>query len=281
LENILTIDLEEWYHPEYVRKSVRVKRKGRMRESIDLTMRLLEESKAVATFFVVGEIAEKHPDIIEKIIDGGHEVAFHGYNHEPLWQSDPVKFCSEIKKFNSLISGRCIGFRAPSFSLRNGTIWALKVLEEMNFLYDSSVFPSQTPLYGVPRAPVKPYKPSSMDITMEDEDGKLWEFPVLVYPFPGANLPMSGGFFLRLLPTFIVKKTIKKMNKLGFPATIYVHSWELDKGTPRLRLGPYASFVTYFNRDGTLRKLRALLSSFRFTSVRNYMLDNYMLEYGI
>jgi polysaccharide deacetylase family protein (PEP-CTERM system associated) len=241
-------------------------------------LRLLDKGNAVATFFVVGEIVEKHPDIIEKIIGEGHEIAFHGYYHEPLWESDAVKLRLEIEKFNSLIKKKCAGFRAPSFSLRNETRWTLKVLEEMSFLYDSSIFPSKTPLYGVSRAPIRPYRVSENDVTMEDENGKLWEFPVLVYPFPGANLPISGGFFLRFFPLYVLIKTIKKMNRLGFPAVLYIHSWELDEGTPKLKLGPYASFVTYFNRKGTLRKLRELLLCFPFTSIRNYMRERRILR---
>lgn len=271
MDNILTIDLEEWYHPEYVRRLAPVDGKERASESVSQTLHLLDECASTATFFVVGEIAEKHPELIEKIIENGHEVAFHGYHHKPLWEIDASRLRLEIEKFNSLVNRQCIGFRAPSFSLKNETRWALKVLEEMGFLYDSSVFPSKTPLYGLPQAPTKPYKPSDKDITVEDKNGKLWEFPVLVYPLVGANLPMGGGFFLRLFPAYILKKTIKRMNRFGFPAVIYIHSWELDKRTPRLKLGPYASFVTYYNIQETRKKLKRLLSSFHFKSVRDHM----------
>jgi len=219
----------------------------------------------------VGEIAEKHPELIEKISEDGHEIAFHSYHHEPLWRINAKIFHSEIEKFNSVIHEKCRGFRAPSFSLNNKTKWALTVLEDAGFLYDSSIFPSRTPLYGVSGAPIRPYKPSSEDVTKEDPDAKLWEFPLLVYSPMGLKIPMAGGFYLRFFPTYTLKKAIKKMNKRGFPAVLYVHNWELDSQTPKLKLGPYASFVTYHNVQETEKKLKHVIGSFTFSTVRDYI----------
>jgi len=271
LDNILTIDLEEWHHPEYVRSKIFQVEQERISESSKITLQLLKECKVSATFFVVGEIAEKHPELIENISEDGHEIAFHGYHHEPLWRLNAKIFHSEIEKFNSVIHEKCGGFRAPSFSLNNKTKWALTVLEDAGFLYDSSIFPSRTPLYGVSGAPIRPYKPSSEDIAKEDLDAKLWEFPLLVYPLIGLKIPTAGGFFLRFFPTYILKRTIRKINKRGFPAVLYVHNWELDPQTPKIKLGPYASFVTYHNVQETEKKLKHIIGNFTFSTVRDYI----------
>jgi polysaccharide deacetylase family protein (PEP-CTERM system associated) len=271
LNSILTIDLEEWSHPEYVRKFAPENAKERASESIAATLHLLSQCDSKATFFVVGEIAEKHPELIDRIIETGHEVAFHGYHHEQLWKIDAETYRLELEKFNSLTKQKCIGYRAPSFSLNNTTRWALKALEDAGFKYDSSVFPTKTPLYGVPGAPTRPYKPSHDDIAKEDEHTKLWEFPLLTYSIIGLRMPIAGGFYLRLFPTRLIKRAIRKANSEGFPAVVYVHSWELDLKTPKLKIGRYRSFVTYHNIEQTGKKLKSILSSSKFTCFREYL----------
>ena len=270
MDNILTIDLEEWYHPEYVKNKAPTNKEERATESVDKTLQLLSEYDVDATFFVVGELAEKHPEILERISENGHEIAFQGYYHEPLWKLNAETLQLEIEKFNSFTK-KCIGFRAPSFSLNNKTKWALKVLEDAGYKYDSSIFPTKTPLYGVWGAPIRPYKPSYEDVTEEDGNVKLWEFPLLVYPFVGLRIPVAGGFYLRFFPAGLIKRAIEKVNKHGFPAVIFLHSWELDPETPRLNLGPYKSFITYHNIEQVRKKLKCILSDFRFISCRNYM----------
>lgn len=271
LKNILSVDLEEWFDPEYVRCKAPQKREECIQESLKKTLDLLKEYKTKATCFVLGELAERHPELVEQIIESGHEVAFHGYNHEPLWNKTAELLKREIDAFGSLVSDECIGFRAPSFSLNNKTKWALKILEDAKYKYDSSVFPARSPLYGVPGAPTRPYKPSKEDISKEDESSNLWEFPPLVYALTGLRIPAAGGFYLRFLPTSIVKRAVKKMNKKGLPAVLFFHSWELDPNTPRLKIGFYRSFVTYHNLEEMERRLRSLLSEFEFTNFREYM----------
>jgi polysaccharide deacetylase family protein (PEP-CTERM system associated) len=272
--NILTIDLEEWYHPEYVRKETPPYGNERIQHSLKTTLDLLSARNTKSTFFIVGELAEKHPEIMESIMENNHEIAFHGYHHEPLWKMDPEVYRSELKKFNTLTKEKCVGFRAPSFSLNNKTKWALKILEDAGFKYDSSVFPTKTLLYGVWGAPTRPYKPSHEDIAKEDEHTKLWEFPLLIYSAAGLRIPIAGGFYLRLFPTNLIKRAIRKANRQGFPAVVFVHTWELDPETPRLKIGPYKSFVTYHNIEQTGKKLKSILCDFEFTCFRQYMEEN-------
>ena len=271
LKNILSVDLEEWYHPEYVKNKAIKTPVERMPQSLNKILQLLKAYNVSATFFIVGELVEKHPEIVEEINEKGHEVAFHGYYHKPLWKLNADAFELEVKKFNSLIREKCLGFRAPSFSLNNETKWAIEVLENAHYIYDSSIFPAKTFLYGVQKAPMKPYKLCHEDVTKEDESGKLWEFPLLVYPIMGLRIPAAGGFYLRLFPARLIEKAVKKMNKRGVPAVIYIHNWELDPKTPRLKLGIYRSFVTYHNTKKTEKKMKHLLSRFKFTSLKFHM----------
>jgi hypothetical protein len=170
-----------------------------------------------------------------------------------------------------LVSEKCVGFRAPSFSLNNRTRWALKVLENCGYKYDSSLFPAKTPLYGVWNAPIFPYKPSYENVLKKDENVKLWEFPLLVYPLKGIRVPAAGGFYMRVFSVSLIIRAIEKLNKKGFPAVIFFHNWELDPETPRPRLGLYKYFVTYHKLKETSKKLEHLLSRFRFMGIREYM----------
>lgn len=269
--NILTVDLEDWYHPEYVKGQTWSRKEERIQHSLKITLDLLDGLNINATFFVVGELAERHPEIIEEIRRKHHEIAFHGYYHEPFWNLNPGKLRNEIERFNSLIKEKCIGFRAPSFSLSNKTKWALKVLEDCGYEYDSSLFPAKTPLYGVWNAPTAPYKPSLEDLTRNDETARLWEFPMLVYSMNGIKVPVAGGFYLRFFSVSLIARAIRKLNRQGFPAVIFFHNWELDPETPRLKLGLYKYFVTYHKLKETRSKLEILLSQFKFIGIAEYM----------
>ena len=269
------MDVEGWYHPEYVKRKVPKNKEERIIQSLKITFQLLSQYDVNATFFIVGELVEKYPEMIEMISEKGYELGFHGYYHEPLWALNADAFRRQVMKFNSkvqsIIGGKCSGFRAPSASLDNRTLWALDILEENGYLYDSSVFPSKTPLYGVPTAPIIPYHPSSRNIADQDEDRRLIEFPALVYPVLGLRIPTGGGFYLRLLPPSVIKKAVDKMNKRGFPAVLSFHTWEVDPDTPRLRLGLIKSFITYYNLNATRKKMKFLLSKFQFVSFKDYL----------
>ena len=270
VQNILSIDVEEIFHAEYC-KSSGEDTEYRSAENIPLILDMLKDFEVSVTFFMVGELAEKYPEILRMIKDEGHEIAFHSWSDKSLWEQTEDSFRAELRKFMRLYPN-CMGYRAPFFSLDRRSAWILKVLEEEGMKYDSSIFPAKTPLYGVPEAPIKPYRPSKDDLVAEDDEG-IWEFPLLVYSFMGIPIPAAGGFYLRLMPS-LVKRSIRAMNAKAHPAVIYVHNWELDPGTPRLRLNRYHSFVTYHNIEKTERSLRRLLSDFDFTSFENYLADN-------
>jgi hypothetical protein len=142
------------------------------------------------------------------------------------------------------------------------------------YKYDSSIFPVRTPLYGHWRAPNRPYKISHDNVTCEDDNSRLWEFPLLVYSLAGIRIPAAGGFYLRFLPTDLISRAIYKTNRHGFPAVLFFHNWELDPEIPRIELDLYRSFVTYQKLGETEHKLRYLLSKFKFSTIESYMADN-------
>ena len=227
--NILGIDFEDWYHPELIKKNIKnEKHNPTVINGIDKILELLRKHDTLATFFVVGELLEIKPEIFDKIIENGHEIGFHTMYHDRLDSSGyKEKFHDEIKKFAELTNHKSRGFRAPTFSLNNNSSWAIDVLAENGYVYDSSVVPAKTSMYGLPDAQESPYKITSKNIEKDNSNGTLIEFPLLVTNFLGKKIPAAGGFYLRTLPTRITKNAIKNYEKQGMPASFYIHSWEL------------------------------------------------------
>jgi len=272
--NILGIDFEEWYHPELIKQNIKnEKHTPSVINGIDKILDLLRKHETFATFFVVGELLEIQPEIFDKIIENDHEIGFHTMYHDRLDSPGfKEKFSTEIKKFAELTDHKSRGFRAPTFSLNNASSWAIDVLEENNYMYDSSVVPAKTSLYGSPNAEHKPYKITSKSIEKNDSSGKLIEFPLLVTKFLGKKIPAGGGFYLRTLPTKIIKNAIKNYQKQEIPATFYIHSWELTpEYMPKIQLPVKENFVTYHNIGKAYTRMNELLQQFQFTSFSNFI----------
>ena len=270
IENILSIDVEEIFHIEYLNNSIE-KSHYRSIENLPPILDLLGENDISATFFIVGEIAEKYPEILRMIEEEGHEIAFHGWCNTPLWDHNFESFSSEVEKFLSIYPN-CRGYRAPFFSINKHSGWVLRVLENFGFDYDSSVFPVKTPLYGSSNAPLHPYKPSKNQLFTYSEKG-IMEFPLLVYSILGFRIPAAGGFYLRTMPS-LVDRSIRSRNNEGYPGVIYIHNWELDPETPKINLGFYRNFITYWNIDKSVKFLKKILKDFNFTSFKRYLIDN-------
>jgi len=272
--NILGIDFEEWYHPELIKQNIKnEKHTPSVINGIDKILDLLRKHETFATFFVVGELLEIQPEIFDKIIENDHEIGFHTMYHDRLDSPGfKEKFSTEIKKFAELTDHKSRGFRAPTFSLNNASSWAIDVLEENNYMYDSSIVPAKTSLYGSPNAEHKPYKITSKSIEKNDSSGKLIEFPLLVTKFLGKKIPAGGGFYLRTLPTKIIKNAIKNYQKQEIPATFYIHSWELTpEYMPKIQLPIKENFVTYHNIGKAYTRMNELLQQFQFTSFSNFI----------
>ena len=272
--NLLGIDFEDWYHPELVQKYVKDKKhEPRMFKGIDKILDMLRKNDTLATFFIVGELLESNPEIFDKIIKNDHEIAFHTMYHTKIDSPDfKQSFHKEIAKFSDLTNKKSKGFRAPTFSLNETSSWIIDSLSKFDYVYDSSVVPAKTDLYGLPNAQSKPYRISSNSLEKDTVDGKLIEFPLLVTKFLGKKIPAAGGFYLRSLPMRVIKNAIKNYEKQRIPASFYIHSWELTpEYMPKIELPYKENFVTYHNINKAHGRMSELLKEFEFTSFSDYI----------
>ncbi|MFN2532270.1 MAG: XrtA system polysaccharide deacetylase [Pyrinomonadaceae bacterium] len=269
LKNALSIDLEDWFCVHNL--SAAIHRDDwdscelRVRENTEKILTLLERHRTKATFFVLGWIAERVPDLIREVEQKGHEIGVHGYNHLLLTEITPDEFDKDLQRALDAITKAGVktrprGFRAPSFTIvENTKVWALPILEKHNFTYDSSVFPiGFHPDYGIVDSPLRPYKITE----------NLYEFPMSVLDVLGRRFPFSGGGYFRIFPYAYTKYCMKKLNSQGHPAVFYLHPWELDPDQPRIKeLSRMQKFRHYRNLDLTEARLARLLSDFSFTTI--------------
>ena len=272
--NILGIDFEDWFHPELIQKYISKEgNEPRVVEGINKIIELLRKNETKATFFVVGELLEFKPELLDIILENEHEIAFHTMKHTRIdLPNRREQFQDEIKQFDKLTGGRSKGFRAPSFSLNNNSSWLIDVLEENNYEYDSSVVPVKTSMYGMPNAERKPYKISRNFLEGDSTVGKIIEFPLLVTKFLGKKIPAGGGFYLRTLPLRVIENAIKSYEKEKIPGVFYIHSWELTpEFMPRINLSKKDNFITYHNIDKAYNKMEDLLKKYEFTSFEFFL----------
>jgi peptidoglycan-N-acetylglucosamine deacetylase len=271
--NALTIDLEDWFHPELVRGHLDSGLpEGRLPEIVPSLLSLLNRYRVKATFFILGEVASQFPSLVQRIDEEGHEIGCHGMSHLMLGDLGQEGFKKELKDFRNLIRKilgdvTIRGYRAPTFSLNPNTRWALPILRDFGYRYDSSIFPKKlfwNPLYGLDHAPRRPYRISFDDLRREDPESPLWEFPAAIAQVVGIDLPVSGGFYLRALPAFLFRWALKRINEEG-PFYVYLHPWELDERTPRVTLPFLSGKATYYGIKGAFPKLEGLLKMFSFS----------------
>ena len=272
--NILGIDFEDWFHPELIHKhNTTNKNEPKVVEGIDKIIELLRKNETKATFFVVGELLEYKPELLDKILENEHEIAFHTMKHNRIdLPGRKEEFQNEIKKFDQITKGKSKGFRAPSFSLNKNSSWLIDVLEKNNYKYDSSVVPVKTSMYGIPNAEKKPYNISGEFLEGNSIQGKIIEFPLLVTKFLGKKIPAGGGFYLRTLPLRVIKNAIKSYQEENIPGVFYIHSWELTpEFMPRISLPKKDDFITYHNINKAYPKMKELLEEFEFTSFEDFL----------
>ena len=267
--NILTIDVEDWYMDTDI--STWDCYEDRTVESTNKILKILNELNIQATFFVLGYVAEHFPGLVEEIKDKGHEIATHGYSHTSIKKQTPSEFemdlLKSIRTLEQITKDKIRGHRACEFTITEETSWAIDIMKKNGLKYDSSIFPVKTPLYGVPTATLYPYHISSSNITRDNPEEDFLEFPLSVYKIPivHKNIPIAGGFYLRLFPYWFIKHAIRKINKIGQPAIFYIHPWEFDPKQPRIdELKGYH----YYNLPRTETKFKKLLKDFKFISVR-------------
>jgi polysaccharide deacetylase family protein (PEP-CTERM system associated) len=268
--NALSFDLEEWYHSELVqgKRSPFSQAEEATRPILDL----LDRYQTKASFFVVGEVAEQNPHLIRSIYEGGHEIGCHSFSHKLVWNLDESLFRAELERFHSVMEDilgqvKIKGFRAPCFSIDNRNIWALKVLRDAGYQYDTSIFPLKiNPLYGISGAPTRPYRISLEDVRKEDAQSPLLEFPLCPLKIGGLKIPISGGFYLRASPRLFLHWGLRRINR-SQPFLVYFHPWEGYAKTPRFKLPLFNRVISYYGIHSALKKLEFLLKHFKFGRV--------------
>lgn len=268
--HLLSFDVEEYFQVEAAARAGVAPEAWntyprRLAPAVDRALRALADHGASATFFVLGWVGRQQPDLVRRIAEAGHEVASHGMGHRMLQHLDAAAFRDELAESRRLLedlAGRSVrGYRAPTFSVTHATAWAIDVLAEAGYGYDSSVFPIRHDRYGVPGAPTAPH-------TARGPGGaSLLEIPPLTLRLAGVNWPVGGGGYLRLLPRRVPARALRKAAARGTPGMLYLHPWELDPDQPVLPMSRAGRFRHRVGLRRTEDKLRWLLQRFRFTSV--------------
>jgi polysaccharide deacetylase family protein (PEP-CTERM system associated) len=274
VHNVISVDVEEFYHAEIFRRGLGSKRpatfESRVERSVDDLLTLFDRHGARGTFFVLGDVAVRHPKLVRRILAFGHEIASHGDAHESVSRQTSLEFRVDIRiakaRLEDVIGQRVIGYRAPNFSIGPDQPWAFPILAEEGFEYDSSVFPIVHDRYGQPDAPRVPY------IAWRDRSSYLVEFPIGTVRLGGINLPMSGGGYFRLLPFALTRAGIQRVNlRERQPVMFYLHPWEIDGGQPRPPMPWRYRTRHYVGIEGLPDKLDRLLSHFAFDTARDVL----------
>jgi polysaccharide deacetylase family protein (PEP-CTERM system associated) len=271
----MTVDVEDYFHVSALAQSIKRSewdtREYRAETSTRKLLGLFADHGVSATFFVLGWVARRSPGLVKEIHAAGHEVACHGLSHELVYRQSPEVFAEETRVSKQLledtIGAEVSGYRAASWSITRQSLWALDVIRELGFRYDSSVFPIRHDRYGIPGAPQRPghvRTPAGYDLV---------EFPPSTVTMFGMRLPVAGGGYFRLLPYWLTRSGLRRINAERQPFIFYLHPWEVDPQQPRVPAAWLSRFRHYTNLDKTEPRLRALLGEFRCTTVRNVLAD--------
>lgn len=273
--NLLTIDVEDWFHTSalesYISREQWDAQESRIERNLIQLLDVLHQREIKATFFILGWVAARYPQLVKDIAAAGHEIASHGWRHQLIYHLDPTTFQDYTRRAKQLledITGQeVLGYRATSFSVVKKTLWALDIIKEAGFRYDSSIFPIRHhDLYGMADVPRFPFR----------HDNGLLEIPPSTVTVGGKNIPFGGGGYFRLYPYPLTKAMIKAVNRQGYPAVIYLHPWELDPECPKLKgLDRRTGFRQYVNLHKTAGRLERLLADFQFGTMAAYIADSF------
>ncbi len=262
---VLTIDVEEWYHILDARGAPRPSEwaglESRVERNVERLLALLADAEARATFFWLGWVAERHPALVRRCRDAGHEIASHGYGHVLACRAGPEGFREDVVRakrlLEDLVGAEVAGFRAAGFGITREAPWAFELIRAAGHAYDSSVFPAAHGHGGMPSARLGPHVRAT-------RAGPLVECPVSATEVLGRRISVFGGGYLRLAPTGLVRWGAARVRDAGRPLILYLHPREIDPDHPRLPLGPWRRFKCYVNLAGTEAKLRRLLAAYAF-----------------
>ena len=270
LLNALTVDVEDWFHlcavGDYLPTDKWDEYESRVNKTTDRVLRLLDKYDAKVTFFVLGYVAEKNPELVARVHSDGHEIATHGTFHQRVLDMTPDEFREDLRRSVRILEGitgeRPIGYRAPEWTIVRETFWALDILVEEGFLYDSSTVPLSC--MGDRRLPAWPSRIST-------PKGEIIEFPASTMRCLWEHFPFTGGLPMRMSPYWFIVEGIKKANRIGYPAMVYTHPWEFDDRPPRLDIPLRRRFMRDYLMSSTPKKVESLLSRFAFAPLREVL----------
>lgn len=277
----LSVDVEDYFQVESLRRFCPRERwhefEDRTEASTHRVLDVLDAHEARATFFVLAWSAEKHPRLVRQIAERGHEIASHGYAHELVTRQSPETFRADVRRARHLLQDQSgqpvLGYRAPSYTIVSGTLWALDILAEEGYRYDSSIFPIKRLRYGIPGAPRWPHE------VQLGKGRSLVEYPLPTVKVGWINIPATGGAYLRLLPMSFQTRALKALIETNRPFVINVHPWELDPGQPRFPVGARTRWTHYHNLNHAENRLSTFLSLTKFRSQLDILRDlGFMIE---
>ena len=266
--NAMTVDVEDYFQVSafdaVVPRASWESRESRVVRNTERLLDLFAESHATATFFVLGWVGERFPALVRRIVREGHELASHGYEHRLVYSQTSQQFRDDLRRARLALehAGGCpvFGYRAPSFSIVRRSLWAIDVLIEEGYVYDSSIYPIRHDRYGIPGWPRGVHR-------IDRPGGTIWELPGSTLRVAATNLPIGGGGYFRLLPYAWTRHGFRRLNAAGHPAIFYLHPWEIDPEQPRIKAGRVSAFRHYRNLGRTEARLRRLLREFPFGRV--------------
>ena len=258
--NVLSVDVEDYFHVEafagVVPRSAWDSFPCRVEPNTRRLLDILDEHGTRATFFILGWVADRYPGLVREIVQRGHEPACHSYWHRLVYSLDREEFRRDTVRAKECIeqaAGIAIqGYRAPSYSITSRSLWALEILVEAGFTYDSSIFPVHHDLYGIPGAPRAPFR-------IETPSGALVEYPISTFRWGGQNLPVGGGGYLRMLPLWYTRFGIRRLRQESVPLIVYLHPWEIDPAQPRITASLKSRLRHYTNLKHMEARLRSVL----------------------
>ncbi len=269
--NAITVDVEDYFHVSVfdgvVPRHQWDQLESRVCANTDRLLAIFEEHQVRGTFFVLGWVAARFPDLVRRIASLGHEIASHGYAHRLVYDQTPQAFREDVRKakniLEEIVGTRVAGFRAPSYSITPRSLWALDTLIEEGHAYDASIFPIHHDRYGIPLSARHPY-------WIHRGAGSILEIPGSTLRRQGLNLPFGGGAYFRLFPYAWTRGGILRLNRDEKRAAVfYLHPWEIDPDQPRMHSSALSTYRHYTNLHKTEERLRRLLSEFAFAPLRS------------
>lgn len=273
MQNIMTVDVEDYFQVAALAESIKVSEwEGIPTRVVNNTQRLLDlfdQHNIKVTHFILGWVADKHPELVAEIHQRGHEVASHGYSHQLIYNQSPEVFRNETIRSKSLLEditgSQVLGYRAASYSITRKSLWALDILGECGFTYDSSIFPIVHDRYGIPNSPKDPYYIKTA------EGHQLLELPLSTESWFGQTIPIAGGGYFRLYPYWLSKFLYRRREKKQQPFIFYLHPWEVDAEQPKVDVSWFSRFRHYNNLDKCESRLSNLISEFKFDTMQSYI----------